>query len=136
MTTVKVLSLILIIMLSLLACGCTQPAAPPSGSSTSYTDVTPAEAKTLIDTHPDLVIIDVSPYYDRGHLPGAISIPVSALSSRLPDLDRTRPYLVYCHGDAPSIQGATTLVNAGFSPVYRLKGNYAAWVSAGYKVEM
>ncbi|MDP3564255.1 MAG: hypothetical protein Q8R70_07160 [Methanoregula sp.] len=31
--------------------------------------------------------------------------------------------------------GATKLVKAGFSPVYRLKGNYASWVAAGYVAE-
>jgi rhodanese-related sulfurtransferase len=29
----------------------------------------------------------------------------------------------------------TKLVNAGFEHVYRLIGNYGAWVAAGYEVE-
>jgi rhodanese-related sulfurtransferase len=34
-----------------------------------------------------------------------------------------------------SILGAQKLVDAGFESVFRLAGNYAAWVDAGYMVE-
>ena len=37
-----------------------------------YIDVSPVEAKELIDENPDIVIVDVSPHYDNGHLPGAV----------------------------------------------------------------
>lgn len=114
-------------------------AAPVSMTASSdargYTDLSPAQAQDLIRKEKDLVIIDVSPYYDRGHLPGAISIPIATLDGKIPSLDRTKTYLVYCHADGPSIAGAQKLVNAGFLNVYRLAGNYAAWIAAGYPVE-
>ena len=102
-----------------------------------YTDVTAMEAKELIDTTPDLVVIDVSPYYDQGHLPGAINYYIGdgSLDEAIPSLDKNKEYLVYCHVDSASISGAEKLVDAGFSPVYRLKGNYQAWVDAGYPIE-
>lgn len=102
-----------------------------------YYDVTPEEAKMLIDTMPDLVVVDVSPKYDQGHLPGAINYYVGdgSLDDAIPDLDMNKPYLVYCHVDSASIAGSRILVEAGFSPVYRLEGNYAAWIEAGYPVE-
>ncbi len=49
--------------------------------------------------------------------------------------DKDKMYLVYCHGDRPSIAAATKLKEAGFKHVYRLVGNYQAWVDAGYAVE-
>ena len=135
-----------LIVIALIVCtGCTQPATPSAISPTpvttvtampasGYTDLTPAQAKDLIASEKDLVIVDVSPLYAEGHLPGAISIPLETLDGKIPTLDKTKTYLVYCHGDAPSIAGAQKLVNAGFMKVYRLAGNYAAWVSAGYPV--
>ena len=95
------------------------------------------EAKELIDTKPDLVIIDVSPKYDEGHLPGAINYYIGdgSLDQAIPTLDKNKKYLVYCHVDSASISGAQKLVDAGFSPVYRLKGNYQAWIDAGYPIE-
>ena len=71
----------------------------------------------------------------QGHLPGAISIPLSQLQGRLGELDPANPHLVYCHGDGPAIAGAELLVANGFSPVYRLLGNYSGWVNAGLPVE-
>ena len=102
-----------------------------------YIDLTPEEAKMLIDSTPDLVIVDVSPKYAEGHLPGALNYYVGdgSLDAAIPMLDMSKPYLVYCHVDSASISGATKLVEAGFSPVYRLEGNYSAWVEAGYPIE-
>ena len=104
---------------------------------TGYMDVTPEEAKKLIDENPDLIIIDVSPKYDEGHLPGAINYYFGdgSLDEAIPTLDPEAEYLVYCHVDSVSIAGAQALVDAGFENVYRLAGNYAAWVDAGYPVE-
>jgi rhodanese-related sulfurtransferase len=102
-----------------------------------YIDVTPEEAKKLIDTVPNLVIVDVSPLYDSGHIPGAVNYYVGdgTLDNAIPTLEKGVPYLVYCHSDSASISGSKKLVEAGFDPVYRLIGNYPAWVEAGYPVE-
>ena len=102
-----------------------------------YVDVTAQEAKELIDTKPELIIIDVSPNYDDGHIPGAINYYIgdSSLDDAIPTLDKNKEYLVYCHVDSASITGAKKLVDAGFNKVYRLKGNYQAWIDAGYPIE-
>ena len=42
-------------------------------------------------------------------------------------LDKSKNYLVYCHGDAPSIAGADLMTENGFTNVHRLEGNYGAW---------
>ena len=104
---------------------------PESG----YIEIDALAAQALMESTPNLVIIDVSPSYDAGHLPGAISIPLSELQGRLGELDPANPHLVYCHGDGPAIAGAELLVANGFSPVYRLLGNYSGWVAAGLPVE-
>ena len=108
-----------------------------SVAMTGYIDVSPAKAKELIDTVPDLVVIDVSPKYAEGHLPKAINYYAGdgSLDKAIPTLDKSKPYLVYCHVDSVSILGAQKLVDAGFNPVYRLEGNYSAWVKAGYPIE-
>jgi len=155
----KMIVSVILFLIGLAVCtGCTQTTSPPvatpglttvttvlttatpappvstTTATTGYTDLTPAEAKKLIEREINLVIVDVSPYYANGHLPGAVSIPLATLDAKIPTLDKTKPYLVYCHGDAPSISGAQKLVDAGFTRVYRLAGNYAAWVAAGYPV--
>jgi len=58
-----------------------------------------------------------------------------SLDAAIPTLDKTRTYLVYCHVDSVAIAGAQKLLDAGIENVYRLEGNYSAWVDAGYPVE-
>ena len=117
--------------------GCTEQEEKKSDNQTGYIDVTAAEAKELIDTNPNLIIIDVSPHYEDGHLPGAINYYLGngSLDAAIPTLDKNKDYLVYCHVDSVSISGAQKLVDAGFTTVYRLEGNYQAWVNAGYPIE-
>jgi len=114
---------------------CTNQSTPPPMGS--YMEVTPQEAKALIDENPDLVIIDVSPAYADGHLPGAVNYYVGdgSLDNAIPMLNKNGKYLVYCHVQSASVLGAQKLVDAGFKNVYRLKGEYKAWVDAGYPVE-
>lgn len=103
----------------------------------TYIDVSPEMAMMMINDHPELVIIDVSPKYKEGHLPTAISYYVGdgSLDKAIPSLDKNAKYLVYCHTDEASILGAQKLIDAGFTDVSRLEGNFAAWVKAGYKIE-
>ena len=139
-----VISAVLILLAGMLITGCDsdEDVTPAEAISTEpipaiYTDVDPAEAKYLIDTIPALVIIDVSPIYAQGHLPGAINYPMTngSLETALSSLNKNVPYFVYCHSDSVSIAAARLMVDAGFDDVYRLEGNYAAWVAAGYEIE-
>jgi len=82
------------------------------------------------------LVVDVSPVWDQGHIPGAVSMPLATLDEEIMYLSKNREYLIYCHSDAASSQGAQTFAANGFSPVYRLEGNYQAWVDEGYPVEM
>lgn len=135
--------LLLVASLSLFACS------KDSGSNNSdevigtlhsdgYYEVSVAEAKMLIeDEDLSIVVIDVSPYWSVGHLPGALNLPLGsgALDSAIPTLELAKPHLVYCHSDAPARIGANKLLAAGAKTVYRLIGNYGAWVEAGYPIE-
>ncbi|MFC1697493.1 rhodanese-like domain-containing protein [Nanoarchaeota archaeon] len=103
----------------------------------TYMDVSAAEAKALIDSNSDIIIIDVSLHYANGHLPGAVSYYIGdgSLDAAIPTLDKEATYLVYCHVDSVAIAGAQKLIDAGFTNVYRLVGNYGGWIEAGYPIE-
>lgn len=109
----------------------------PMTQAGKYVDVSPQIAKKIIDENSGLIIIDVSPVYADGHLPGAVGYYVGdgTLDKAIPSLDKNATYLVYCHIDSASISGAQKLVDAGFEKVYRLEGNYKAWTDAGYEIE-
>jgi len=111
----------------------------PGQMQATYMDVSAAQAKDLIDSNPNLIVIDVSPHWAEGHLPRAVSYyPSSALQSAINsgELDPNDEYLVYCHADGPSRNGAQALIDAGFTTVYRLESHFGGWESAGYEIEM
>ena len=135
--TIIALVIVAIVLASLLIFYYSQDGNMEEQPDKKYIDVTAEEAKNLIDTNPNLIVIDVSPHYNTGHLPGAIHYYLGdgSLDAAIPSLDPNAEYLVYCHIDSVAIAGAQKLIDAGFTTVYRLEGNYAAWRNAGYPIE-
>ena len=133
----RMLVLLLAVVIAVGAAAACTPGEQQEEEEVSYTDISAAEAKQLIDDSADVIIIDVSPIYAAGHLPGAVNYYVGdgSLDAAIPTLDKDATYLVYCHAESASRQGAQKLMDAGFTNVYRLEGEYDAWVDAGYPVE-
>ena len=106
----------------------------------SFIDIAASQVKSKIDAGDFEAIFDVSPHFSEGHLPGATNANNASaggtdLSELITSLDKTKVYLVYCHVNSPAMNGAQLMEDAGFQNVYRLEGNYSAWVAAGYDVE-
>lgn len=64
--------------------------------------------------------------FKGGGIPGAKNIPVQVLASKLGDLDRARPIIVYCASGMRSGTAASMLRRKGFAEVHDL-GPAAAW---------
>lgn len=104
-----------------------------------YVDISAEAAYELVQSgDSDLVVLDVSPRFAEGRLPGAVNHYVGdgSLDRAIPGLDTEKTYLVYCHVDSAAIAGAEKLVEAGFPYVLRLLGNYGGWKTAGYPIEV
>jgi rhodanese-related sulfurtransferase len=105
----------------------------------TYKDIKPLEAYQRLQENEFDLVIDVVglDIYSLGHLPGAVNYVWAdgTLNSKIPTLDPNLTYLVYCHTDPPSTASAQALIDAGIKDVYRLEGNYRAWVDAGFPVE-
>ncbi|MDH5481798.1 MAG: right-handed parallel beta-helix repeat-containing protein [Candidatus Bathyarchaeota archaeon] len=102
----------------------------------SYTDVTVSEAKTMIDSNPSLVILDVRTQseYDEGHIRNAKLIPHTELVGRLNELNEADAILVYCRTGVRSSIASQILVDNGFSNVYNMLEGITAWISEGYPI--
>ena len=81
---------------------------------------------------PDLQVVDVRNPGEvaAGMVPGAVSIPVGQLPSRLDELDPAKPTVVYCAGGYRSSVAASLLRRNGFVDVSDILGGYGAWESA------
>jgi rhodanese-related sulfurtransferase len=105
----------------------------------SFIDMAASMVKLKIDAGEFEAIFDVSPMFNVSRLPGATNAKESGggtdLSELIEGMDKTKSYLVYCHSDSPAMAGAQLMEDAGFKNVFRLEGNFGAWVDAGYDVE-
>ena len=103
----------------------------------TYMDVLPDLAYEKLMNNDFDMIIDVSPKYDEGHLPGSVNYYIGdgSLDDAILTLDKDLTYLIYCHVDSASAPGAQKLVDAGIEKTYRLEGNLGAWIDAGYPIE-
>ncbi|MHB8337624.1 MAG: ArsR/SmtB family transcription factor [Ignavibacteriaceae bacterium] len=86
----------------------------------------------------DITIIDVRPKeeYLNGHLPGAVSIPMSELKSKIKNLPVDKEIIAYCRGKycvmAP--EAAKILTGKGFKTTI-LQEDVNSWRFAGLKIE-
>jgi hydroxyacylglutathione hydrolase len=98
------------------------------------------ELKELIDTRPDLQILDVRrpAEYESGHAPRAISAPLAKLGDLIPRLNwqRDAQTAVICAGGYRSSAGTSILQQLGFKHLLNVTGGTKAWIDAGYEVEM
>lgn len=86
----------------------------------------------------EVVVLDVRPpeEFRSGHIPGAISIPLTELKTRLAEIPRDREVVAYCRGPycVLSAEAMTLLRNEGFHAV-RLKVGLPEWREAGLPVD-
>jgi len=89
------------------------------------------EVKAFLREHPegDYNLVDVrqSREFDRGHLPGARSIPIAELQERLEELEPGKTTIVYCNSGPRGQAAAISLHQAGFGSVIHMTGGLHAW---------
>jgi rhodanese-related sulfurtransferase len=90
----------------------------------------PAEVTQLINRE-DAVVVDVrdKAQYAKGHIVGAINMPMPELSQRMKELDkfRDRPIILCCQMGDTSSGAGIALMKAGITKLYRLRGGILAW---------
>jgi glyoxylase-like metal-dependent hydrolase (beta-lactamase superfamily II) len=101
--------------------------------------ITVAELNEMLESQTGLQLLDVRrpPEYSSGHVPRAVTAPLSILKERIPSLgfDPKRPTAVICAGGYRSSAGTSILEQQGFTDLRNVTGGTTAWVSAGYATE-
>ena len=117
---------ILAVLLSVLALFCLASCQEKPKTEASYKQISGAEAKALMDSEKNYIIIDARTQseFDEGHIAGAILIPEYEIADRaeaeLPDKDQL--ILVYCRSGRRSKIAAQALVDLGYTNVKEFGG--------------
>lgn len=88
--------------------------------------VHPNVAKTMLETGYSLIDVRYSEEFDEDHIPGANLIPLFELRNRMAELDKSKKYIVYCHGGARSAV-ATLILTQNQLDVVSLEGGIRSW---------
>ena len=117
----KLVFLLLAVML-LTACG--QDKENDQGAV--YVNITAEEAKQIMDSEEDYIILDVRTQeeYDQGHIPGAIVISHEEITEKAEEMltDKNQLILVYCRSGRRSKIAAEALVELGYTNIKEFGG--------------
>ncbi len=86
----------------------------------------------------DIILLDVRPVeeYTDGHLPNALSMPVTELEARLPELPQDKEIVAYCRGPyCVFADEAVTLLRTNGYNARRLEQGLPDWRALGLPVE-
>lgn len=115
--------------------GCNSPKEEDSTNQNSYEQITQEDAKKLMDTETDYIILDVrtKEEYEESHIVGAVCVPNETISDTEPvELkDKEQLILVYCRSGNRSKQASEKLVSLGYSNIKEF-GGISTWE---YEVE-
>ena len=134
----KKLSILLAALLLLTGCGNTAADQPKETAATkpeateatetreAYMNITQEEAKELMDTQENYIILDVrrQDEYDEKHIPGAILIPNEVIRERAEAelTDKDQLILVYCRSGNRSKQASEVLKELGYTYIREFGG--------------
>ena len=91
-----------------------------------YEQITPEEAKKIMDSGEEHIILDTREQdeFDEGHIPGAILIPYTEIENKAEEMlpDKDKLILVYCRSGRRSKIAAESLAKLGYTNVKEFGG--------------
>lgn len=107
------------------------PDTPAAGAKT----ISSQQAKALLAQQPAINILDVRTHqeFSGGHLENALNLDYNShdFQTKLLNLDKTKPYLVYCAVGGRSSKAARLMQELGFLEVYNVSAGFPELKSTG-----
>lgn len=126
--TQKILSYVLLILvLSIITTGCSQPTEVQKEVGESMKIKIDAKtAKSMMETESDFIILDVRTQeeYNEGHIANAVLLPNDQIGDKASDVlpDKDQMILIYCRSGNRSGQALEKLAELGYTQLYDFGG--------------
>ena len=97
-----------------------------------------ANVRETLQGGPSVQLVDVRSRAEwlKGHLPGAISVPLLELNSEMQSVDLSKPSLVYCHEGFRATTAASILLRESSSNIGILIDGVEGWSALGLPLEV
>jgi len=96
------------------------------GENAMYEQITAEDAKKIMDSSDDYIILDVREQdeFDAGHIPGAILLPYTEIENKAEEMlpDKDKQILVYCRSGRRSKIAAEALARLGYTNIKEFGG--------------
>jgi rhodanese-related sulfurtransferase len=130
--------------LSLILTACSQTPSnqhqPGLQSQPTIVLVSPAQFDSLHKSLPNAVILDVRTPGEvkKGIITGATTLDLfrDDFEATLKQMDKTKPYLVYCGIGGRSAEAAELMQRLGFTQIYDLDGGITRWKKEGFQISV
>lgn len=108
---------------------------PAPGTVELSDNVSPEQVALLLDRG-EIVVIDVREEweYEKGHIPGALLLPLGSLKDRMGEIPEEGPVVLVCRSGNRSAQAFRFLRQQGFTNIHNMAGGMLAWESAGLPI--
>ena len=82
-----------------------------------------------LDQKKGMMLLDVrtDEEYKKGHIPGAVHVPLADIGDKIKKLKKDKELVVYCQSGNRSIWAIKRLMGMGYKNLSNLKGGYSAW---------
>ena len=78
----------------------------------------------LVENNETIIDVRETYEYERGHIKGAINIPLSQLRSRMNEIPKDRPVYLHCRTGQRSYNATLALQNMGYSNIFNITGSF------------
>jgi hydroxyacylglutathione hydrolase len=95
---------------------------------------TPAQVKEWIDSGKDMTLVDVRNLHElrSGVIENSKIIHIGSVESRLNEIPRDKPAVIYCSSGYRGSMGAGLLLKNGYTNVWNMLGGTNAWKALGF----
>lgn len=97
-----------------------------------------ADVRQTLEIDPTFQFVDVRSHAEwlKGHLPGAVSVPLLDLDLTKRAIDPSKPCLMYCHEGFRAATAASILLREGEGDIGILIDGVTGWLASGLSLEV